>query len=124
MIVGQRWMLSVPASDIISPLQLASWDQQFSWGDESPGAFFLSLALQRWITMRMSLMQHCRREGSFSTPSLRLFAAGLLLIWPLLPVYATYTDLTVELCKEHKDQKCVRYIPPPNLKNIKFTWEM
>jgi hypothetical protein len=50
-------MLSVPASDIISPLQLASWDQQFSWGDESPGAFFLSLALQRWITMRMSLMQ-------------------------------------------------------------------
>jgi hypothetical protein len=37
--------------------ELASWDRQFSWGDESPGTFFLSLALQRWITMRMSLMQ-------------------------------------------------------------------
>jgi len=37
--------------------ELASWDQQFSWGDESPGTFFLSIALQRWITMRMSLMQ-------------------------------------------------------------------
>ena len=37
--------------------ELASWGQQFSGGDESPGIFFLSLALQRWITMRMSLMQ-------------------------------------------------------------------
>jgi hypothetical protein len=37
--------------------ELATWDQRFSWGDESTGAFFLSLALQRWITMRMSLMQ-------------------------------------------------------------------
>jgi len=37
--------------------ELAAWDEQFSWGDESTGTFFLSLALQRWITMRMSLMQ-------------------------------------------------------------------
>ena len=37
--------------------ELAAWDQQFRWGDESPGTFFLSIALQRWITMRMSLMQ-------------------------------------------------------------------
>ena len=37
--------------------ELAAWDQQFSWGEESIGSFFLSLALQRWITMRMSLMQ-------------------------------------------------------------------
>jgi len=37
--------------------ELAAWDQQFSWGDESHGTFFLSLALQRWLTMRMSLMQ-------------------------------------------------------------------
>jgi hypothetical protein len=37
--------------------ELASWDQQFSWGDESSGTFFLSIALQRWLTMRMSLMQ-------------------------------------------------------------------
>jgi hypothetical protein len=37
--------------------ELAAWDHQFRWGDESPGTCFLSLALQRWITMRMSLMQ-------------------------------------------------------------------
>jgi hypothetical protein len=37
--------------------ELAEWDKQFAWGDESTGAFFLSVALQRWITMRMSLMQ-------------------------------------------------------------------
>jgi hypothetical protein len=37
--------------------ELASWDHQFSWGDDSPGTFFLSLALQRWISMCMSLMQ-------------------------------------------------------------------
>jgi hypothetical protein len=35
----------------------AAWDYQFRWGDDSSGTFFLSLALQRWITMRMSLMQ-------------------------------------------------------------------
>jgi hypothetical protein len=37
--------------------ELRAWDHQFSWGDDSPGTFFLSLAMQRWITMRMSLMQ-------------------------------------------------------------------
>jgi hypothetical protein len=37
--------------------ELASWDEQFRWGDGSDGTFFLSQALQRWITMRMSLMQ-------------------------------------------------------------------
>jgi DNA-directed RNA polymerase specialized sigma24 family protein len=37
--------------------ELRAWDQQFSWGDDSPGTFFFSLAMQRWITMRMSLMQ-------------------------------------------------------------------
>jgi hypothetical protein len=37
--------------------ELATWDLKFRWGDESPGTFFLSIALQRWITMRMSLMQ-------------------------------------------------------------------
>jgi hypothetical protein len=37
--------------------ELAAWDREFRWGDESPGTFFLSIALQRWLTMRMSLMQ-------------------------------------------------------------------
>jgi hypothetical protein len=36
--------------------ELAAWDRQFRWSDQSPGTFFLSIALQRRITMRMSLM--------------------------------------------------------------------
>jgi hypothetical protein len=64
--------------------ELAAWDQQFSWGDETVGTFFLSLALQRWITMRMSLMQQYfypvlvdlpQKDFSLSFQSANLFHA-------------------------------------------------
>jgi hypothetical protein len=37
--------------------EFAGWATQFRWGWDTPGTFFLSMALQRWITENISRMQ-------------------------------------------------------------------
>jgi hypothetical protein len=69
------------------------------------------------------IISNCWRGGRFHVRSLLWLFAGLLLIFPLTTVRATYSDLTNKYCKEFKNQKCVRYIPPPDLKNIRLIWE-
>jgi hypothetical protein len=68
--------------------ELAAWDSQFSWGDDSPGTFFLSLAMQRWITMRMSLMQQYffARITDLSQADFTLFfqSDALFAVWQAL----------------------------------------
>ncbi len=70
------------------------------------------------------LISNYRKEGRFSAPSLLWIFVGLLLIYPLISVWATYFDLTNKYCKELKNHtECVRYFPPPDLRNIRLVWE-
>jgi hypothetical protein len=47
----------------------------------------------------------------------------LLLAFPVVSIYITYSDLTGVLCKESIRQKCIHYVHAADLRNIKFTWE-
>ncbi len=70
------------------------------------------------------LIPNFRKGGRSRLRSLLWLFAGLLLIFPLISILATYSDLTNKYCKKLKNgTECVQYLPPPDLKNIRLVWE-
>ncbi len=114
------YIISIPSYSISRMLPIVQMGER-SW----PLLFFLldGLVLLATGLFLFFIIPSLWKVRPFRVRSFLWLFAGLLLIFPLITVMATYSDLTRELCKEHKNQKCVRYIPPPDLKNIRFTWE-
>ena len=86
-----------------------------------PLLFFLvdALALVIAVFWLFILVSDYEKKKQISYEWLMLL---LLLIYPLFTVYTTYSDLTMKLCKKWEKESCIQYIPPPNLKVVKFTW--
>jgi H+/Cl- antiporter ClcA len=96
-------------------------------GEHSWPLYFFLLDGLALITMGLYiflLISNYRRARRSHLRSLLWLFAGLLLIYPLIGVMATYFDLTNKYCEELKNgTECVRYVPPPDLKNIRLIWE-
>jgi hypothetical protein len=111
------YILSIPSYKIYRILPIVQMGER-SW----PLYFFLidSLALVATVFWIVILISRYNQKKRFS---LWWILLGLLLIFPIKAVYSTYSDLTVKLCKEWDGQNCIQYVPPPDLRSIKFVWE-
>lgn len=120
LLIAVWYTLTIPQYNIYRILPIVQMGER-SW----PLYFFLLNGLVLFTTglFFFLIISNCWRGGRFHVRSLLWLFAGLLLIFPLFTVKVTYSYLTGKLCKEHKDVKCIRYVPPPDFKNIRFTWE-
>jgi hypothetical protein len=92
-------------------------------GERSYPLYLIVMDTLAWVAAAFWVWVLLRHIRTRTRISLEWILLGLLLAYPLTNVYAAYSDLTGELCKETKGEKCVRYVSAPDLHAIKLTWE-